>query len=226
MSEPDSSTHSAKTRAPGLLLRPAASRRGAGPTVATPAPAPLLTTFQAAKELGVVFSTVNYWVDEGTLPGFRTPGGHRRIRRDDLEAFKVAYSYGRAPRSRTLLVVDDDRSFRRALVRRVKREGLAEEIVEADNGFDAGRFIVEKKPMVVILDIHLPGIDGFEVMRAVASMAHHPRIVAISGHSPVQYRKRALRLGASAFFAKPIATDEFLSVIRALLEQKVTAHGD
>jgi excisionase family DNA binding protein len=197
------------------------------PTAASSAPAAmtetdsLLTTFQAARELGVAFSTINYWIDDGTLSGFRTPGGHRRIRRTDLEAFMAAHRYGQpGPRERRLLLVDDDDGFRRALKRRLVRARLPVSIIEADNGFDAGRRIVEEKPILVVLDIHLPGIDGFEVLRQVAAMPFHPKIVAISGHAPSEYQERALKLGAAAFFPKPLDTDGFLELIRSLLGVK------
>lgn len=188
---------------------------------------PLLTTFQAARELGVAFSTINYWVDDGTLPGFRTPGGHRRIRRTDLEAFKTAHRYGQpGPRERRLLLVDDDDGFRRALKRRLGRAQLPVSIIEADNGFDAGRRIVEEKPVLVVLDIHLPGIDGFEVLRQVAEMPYHPKIVAISGHAPKEYRERAEKLGAAAFFPKPLDMDDFFEQIRSLLGVRTGVHVD
>lgn len=178
----------------------------------------VLTTFEAAKELGVAFSTVNYWVDSGMLRGFRTPGGHRRIPRASLDAFIAEYHYGRIDVPARVLIVDDDAAFRRSMKRRLTAAKIGAELLEADNGFDAGRIIAEEKPGVVILDIHLPGIDGFEVMRQVVGMKHRPKIIAVSGHAPVEYRARSLKLGAAAFFSKPVDTDAFLEVLRGLLK--------
>lgn len=221
-------------RRPSSRVSPptASSPRVARP--ARPAPSPLgvpsievLTTFQAARELGVVFSTVNYWVDDGTLPGFRTPGGHRRIRREDLEAFKAARGFaGPSGSRRSLLLVEDDHPFRRALKRNLAKADLPVDVLEADNGFDAGRLIVEKRPVVVVLDIHLPGVDGFEVMRQVGTMPHRPGIVAISGHAPGAYEARSRRLGAAAFLAKPFDPERLVRVIRGLLGVQEASRGD
>lgn len=200
---------------------------GHAPVTGRETSAEILTTFQVARELGVVFSTVNYWVDDGALPGFRTPGGHRRIRRDDLEAFKASRGFaGPSGGRRSLLIVEDDHPFRRALKRHLTKAALPVEILEADNGFDAGRLIVEKRPALVVLDIHLPGVDGFEVMRRVATMSHHPRIVAISGHAPRAYEERTLKLGAAAFLAKPFEPADLVRVIRGLLCLEESAHVD
>lgn len=180
-----------------------------------------LTTFQAAKRLGVAFSTVNYWIDSGVLPGFRTPGGHRRVWPADFDAFVTNFEYGRpGPKRRKILLVDDDNAFRRALKRKLTAEKLRADLLEADNGFDAGRLIAEKKPALVVLDIHLPGLDGFAVMQRIAEMTHRPRVIAVSGHSPEEYRDRMLKLGAVAFFAKPLDTDAFLSAVRGVLEPR------
>lgn len=178
-----------------------------------------LTTFEAARRLGVAFSTINNWIDSGTLPGFRTPGGHRRIWPADFDAFVTKFEYGRTgPKRKKILLVDDDNAFRRALKRKLVAVKLRADFLEADNGFDAGRLIVEEKPAVVVLDIHLPGLDGFAVMQRLTVMTHRPKVIAVSGHSPIEYRARLLKLGAIAFFTKPIDTDAFLAAMRGALE--------
>src|SRR6188768_4104289 len=77
----------------------------------------ILTTFQAAKLCGVSHKSIERWIDAGLLPGYRTPGGHRRVHRADLLGFVQARrtvearstligpAKGDAPR---VLVVDDD----------------------------------------------------------------------------------------------------------------------
>ena len=74
-----------------------------------------LTLGQAAKYLGVAQSTIRKWSDGGRLPAFYTPGGHRRFRRGDLDAF-LAGSRGVASEgSPRVLVVDDDDRLREYL---------------------------------------------------------------------------------------------------------------
>jgi two-component system, OmpR family, response regulator len=185
------------------------------------APAAYLTTWQAARRLGVAITTVNAWVDDGRLPGFRTPGGHRRIRGEDFEEFIRRHNYGRvADRERSVLVVDDHDAVRRSIARTIRAARLGVGIFEAADGFEAGRLIVEKKPDVVVLDIHLPGIDGFRVMQRIRSLAFAPAVIAISGHSPERYRRKSLKLGAVAFFAKPFESALLVEALRKVLEGK------
>ena len=68
-----------------------------------------LTLGQAAKYLGVAQSTIRKWSDQGRLPAFYTPGGHRRYRRGDLDAFlERSGPGGRAKEGPLVLIVDDD----------------------------------------------------------------------------------------------------------------------
>ena len=68
-----------------------------------------LTLGQAARFLGVAQSTIRKWSDQGRVPAFYTPGGHRRYRRSDLEAFLDRSGPGGRPKSGPLvLLVDDD----------------------------------------------------------------------------------------------------------------------
>src|SRR5947207_13594755 len=67
-----------------------------------------LTLGQAAKYLGVAQSTIRKWSDQGRVPAFYTPGGHRRYRRGDLEAFLDRSGPGRRREGPLVLVVDDD----------------------------------------------------------------------------------------------------------------------
>src|SRR5919109_5443860 len=75
-----------------------------------------LTLGQAATYLGVAQSTVRKWSDGGRLPAFYTPGGHRRFRRADLDAFLAQSGGGAPPRTREgrrlILIVDDDDRLR------------------------------------------------------------------------------------------------------------------
>ena len=72
-----------------------------------------LTLGQAARFLGVAQSTIRKWSDQGRVPAFYTPGGHRRYRRTDLESFLDRSGPGGKPKSGPLvLIVDDDEKVR------------------------------------------------------------------------------------------------------------------
>src|SRR3954447_25916613 len=93
-----------------------------------------LTLGQAAKYLGVAQSTIRKWSDQGRVPAFYTPRGHRRYRRGDLDSFleRSARSGGSGP---TVLIVDDDPKLREYVRVNLEMEGYSvKEAGSADEG--------------------------------------------------------------------------------------------
>src|SRR5918999_3799732 len=92
-----------------------------------------LTLGQAARHLGVAQSTVRKWADGGRVPAFYTPGGHRRYRRGDLEAFLERSGPGtREQGGPTVLIVDDDAGTRAHVRASLEAEGF--DVLEAASG--------------------------------------------------------------------------------------------
>src|SRR5918997_2960999 len=123
-----------------------------------------LTLGQAATYLGVAQSTIRKWSDSGRLPAFYTPGGHRRFRRGDLDSF-LGSSRG-AGRARPLvLIVDDDPGLRELLRTNLESEGyLVREAGSADEGLAV---LEEEAPDLILLDVMMPQVDGWEMLRRV-----------------------------------------------------------
>src|ERR1700745_353016 len=84
-----------------------------------------LTLGQAASYLGVAQSTIRKWSDLGRVPAFYTPGGHRRYRRTDLDAFLERSGPGKPARGPLVLVVDDDPQVREVVRVNLEMEGYA-----------------------------------------------------------------------------------------------------
>jgi excisionase family DNA binding protein len=122
-----------------------------------------LTLGQAAKYLGVSESTVRKWADEGKLPAFSTPGGHRRFRRADLDTFlHSALVVTPEQRPPLVLVVDAD-DQRRTLVRyTLEAEGFG--VREATNAQDGLAALDEEPPDLILLDVLVPEVDGWEML--------------------------------------------------------------
>src|SRR3954449_6923316 len=89
-----------------------------------------LTLGQAARFLGVAQSTIRKWSDQGLVPAFYTPGGHRRFRRRDLDGFLARPGRGPEP-GPLVLIVDDDPGLRRAVRASLEAEGYS--VREAGN---------------------------------------------------------------------------------------------
>jgi len=119
-----------------------------------------------------------------------------------------------------LLIVDDDRHLLLGLTARLQASGY--EVVSATDAITAISVARKETPDLVILDLGLPGGDGFTVLDRLASLADTrvaPTIV-LSARDPTENKQRALNAGAVAFFQKPPNNHDFLSAVRQALGEK------
>lgn len=159
------------------------------------------------------------WVKTGRVNTFVTPDGRHRIRRKTIERIVStgdAADDGDGTR-KTVLVVDDDPSIRKLFKRRLERRGYR--AVTAANGFEAGVFVYRQKPDLVLLDLFMEGVDGFEVCRTIKHdpTLKHIQVLALSGVDTPEIHKRVFREGADGFFSKRIDLKCVLDHIDALL---------
>src|SRR3954468_12551187 len=125
-----------------------------------------LTLGQAAKYLGVAQSTIRKWSDQGRVPAFYTPGGHRRYRRSDLDNFLERSGPGAKERTGpVVLVVDDDDGVREFVRANLELEGYSvREAASAAEGLEA---LDEAPPDLILLDVMMPEVDGWEMLRRI-----------------------------------------------------------
>lgn len=124
----------------------------------------------------------------------------------------------------TALIVDDEELTRNT----IKTIGLWEKfnielIGEASDGYQALRFITDKRPDIVLLDMRMPGIDGIDLMKELERINHKVKIIIISGYDDYVYTHEAIKYGAKDYILKPIDRDELnaaLQRIKALLEKE------
>ena len=163
-----------------------------------------LTLGAAARFLGVAQSTIRKWSDQGRVPAFYTPGGHRRYRRADLEAFLDRSGPGGRPKAGPLvLLVDDDEKVRELVRVNLEFEGYqVREAGSADEGLNA---IAEAKPDLVLLDVMMPHVDGWEMLRRIQEQYGVGAIpvVMFSGKADEVAQAKAESSGAQAFVGKP-----------------------
>ena len=174
-----------------------------------------LTPTEVADMLLVSPITVRQWAQKGVLPARTTAGGHRRFSREAVEAFARKLGMGERPSGepRRVLVVDDDRQLNGLLVELLQARGGHVVVDCAFDGFEAGSKVHAFKPDVVLLDIMMPGLDGFEVCRRLKSdvTTMHIRVVAMTGHYSPATAQRLLAAGADQFLSKPFSNDEVLA---------------
>ncbi|HEY8800069.1 MAG TPA: response regulator [Candidatus Limnocylindrales bacterium] len=127
------------------------------------------------------------------------------------------------PRS-LILVVDDMVETRRLMRRVLERGGLR--VIEANSGEAALRMAAHNRPALIVLDLRLPGISGFDVARKIRAdpdraLAATP-ILACSASVQPDVRREALDAGCDAFEGKPFAIAGFADLIRGLISQRAT----
>ena len=123
----------------------------------------------------------------------------------------------------TILIVEDNEASRDALSRRLERRGYR--VVLAVDGHEAVSIGRSTKPDLILMDLGLPGIDGWEATRQLksdASTAQIP-IIVLSAHAMTNDRDMALAAGGDDFDTKPVRFHQLLEKIEALLTKKVLA---
>jgi excisionase family DNA binding protein len=180
-----------------------------------------LTLGQAATYLGVAQSTVRKWSDGGRLSAFYTPGGHRRFRRSDLDAFLAGSSGGTATAERPLvLIVDDDAQLREFVRVNLEMDGyVVREAGSADEGLAA---LDEEPPDLVLLDVMMPQVDGFEMLRRMQDRhgVGSVPVIMFSGKVDEETASRAARGGAQAFIGKPFDPQALIESTKQLLSRR------
>ncbi len=186
-----------------------------------------LSTSAVARLLKVSVGSIVNWIDKGDLKAGRTPGGHRRIDVKDLVEFlirhKMPIPVELTGGARKILVVDDEPAAIELLADEIEAEFPNYEVLEVHNGFAAGEIIGSLKPRVVILDLHVPGVDGFEVCRRLKSKDETKDIVviAMTAHPSEEAEKRILDCGAKICLTKPLDIANLLTEVRQVLRKTV-----
>ena len=177
-----------------------------------------LTLGQAAKYLGVAQSTIRKWTDQGRVPAFKTPGGHRRYRRRDLDAFVERSAPGAASSGPVILIVDDDDRLREYVLVNLEMEGYAvREAGSAEEGLDV--LVESTPPDLVLLDVMMPQVDGWEMLRRVQERHGVGTIPVImfSGKLDERSAAEATSRGAQGFIGKPFNPQELIEQTKQLL---------
>ena len=117
--------------------------------------------------------------------------------------------------NKKILLVDDDKDLLRGMTFTLRASGF--EVVNAQDAITAISTVRETRPDLIVLDIGLPGGDGFLVMQRLKELLLLTPVIVVSARESGPNRKRAMESGALAFFQKPVDRIQFMFAVRRAL---------
>ena len=186
-----------------------------------------MTVFTASKYCKVSSKTIINWIDSGHIKAYRTVGGHRRIKKSDLEAFMREQGIPLPAKTektekKKILVVDDDLIIVESIVQALEEDEFDYEVISASDGFEAGLQVNHFHPDLLILDIMMPDIKGFEVCRKIKESREtcDIKIVVLSAYLDEEKFKQMKEYGADVCFSKPLPLPKLKDEVAKLLGLK------
>ena len=184
----------------------------------------IFTVSQACKYCNVSPKTIINWIDAGHIKAYKTVGGHRRIKREDLDDFLRRSAMpipeeSRKEERKKILVVDDDKIIVETIVQALEEDEYGYEMISASDGFEAGLQVSHFKPDLVILDIMMPDINGYEVCQKIKCnpLTQNTKVVVLSAYLNDEAFKQMKEYGADACFSKPLPLEQLKFEIARLL---------
>lgn len=177
---------------------------------------------EAAEILGVAVSTIQLWTNSGLLRAWTTAGGHRRIARSSVEEIlsqqQAASGEQKPEKQLSVVIVEDDAQQRRLYEKQFISWKMNAHVVTAKDGYEGLIKIGHLMPDVIITDLLMPNIDGFQMIKSLKEMPEleGSEIIVVSGLTEDEITaKGGLPQGVKAF-TKPVPFVE----LEALLRQK------
>jgi CheY-like chemotaxis protein len=188
-------------------------------------------TQRVARVLQVTPATVASWIDQGHLKGHKTPTGRRRVASGDLAEFLRAHGMN-VPAELTsgrdkdvVVVVEDDPTYLRALVKWLEREAPEIEVVEATTGMDGLLEIGRTHPDLVVLDYRLPDFNAVQVVERLLdpSKRLHAEVMVVTGGMPAEAEAELRRVGVRNIVNKADGMPAVVEGIRRALQERQAA---
>jgi excisionase family DNA binding protein len=180
-----------------------------------------LSLGKVAKRCNVSRTTVYRWIINGHLKAYSLPSGHFRVTPEDLEAFRASFgipdvdlisSELEATRDKLHVLVADDHPDMVLLLRKVVERYLPQAVVhEAVNGVDTCIVVGTIKPKILLLDIMMPGMDGFAVLQELLRRPElaNSKVIVVSAYEPFDRVEELGRLNPQVVSCvrKPISVE-------------------
>jgi len=188
------------------------------------------TTREAAEQLGVSLRTAQLWSESGLLEAWKTEGGHRRINIESVQRVlaqkqPVMESREEVVGQLKVLVVEDDNVLLKLYRMCLSSWGLPIEVITASNGYEALVLIGRESPDLMITDLSMDGIDGFQMVRTLNSSAFKEgmEMVVVSGLDAAAIEERGGLPAGVPVYPKPIPFNTLRTLCQKLLDRRQAA---
>lgn len=193
----------------------------------------LYSALEVSHICGVVNQTVINWIKSGFLKASRTPGGQYRVYPEDLAQFMLNHNL-RIPEeviklcknknelySKSILVVDDDEGLNSVITKFLGKKFPTMQIYQAFDGFDAGSQMMEKRPCCIILDLDLPGVDGFSICSRIREGDKYgkPTIIIMTALEDSELENKMKELGVKHLFRKPLNLVQLSEAVDSIINK-------
>jgi two-component system OmpR family response regulator len=192
-----------------------------------------LSVGQAAEICRVSKKTVLNWIYDGALKAFTTYGGHYRIWPANLKAFLDAAGMDIPfdfvdDRTTHILIIDDDHDYSQMLKSAINAELPNVEITVTDDGYEGLMLIGDIKPQLVILDIKMPKLDGFQVLELLKTrkIDHEMKVLVVSGYLDQQTRDQLSKTVADYALDKLSDINVLIKTIVAVVRSEKPVFAD
>lgn len=181
------------------------------------------STREAAKALGVSVTTIQLWVESGALSAWKTAGGHRRIPREAVDAMRAQQgaliASEQASRACSVLVVEDDPVQLELYRIKFSEWNLPIALHLAQNGFEGLLMAGKYAPNLIVADLSMPGMDGFEMIRhLVGSKAVSiPSLVVVTALTQAEIESNGGLPTGIPVYSKPIP----FGVLKHIIERTI-----
>jgi excisionase family DNA binding protein len=187
------------------------------------------TTREAAEILGISIRTAQQWVESGLLEAWKTDGGHRRINRASLKRLlegdarsaqrDVSAALGERLK---VLVVEDDSVLLKLYKTVIAGWNLPIDVTTAGNGVDGLIRIGRDSPDVMITDLAMPGLDGFQLIRSLVATAYREgmEIVVVSGLNAADIKAGGALPKGIQILSKPVPFSQLRAIFEGALERR------
>ena len=183
-----------------------------------------LTTGEIAEYCHVTQVGVLKWIKSGKLKAYSTPGGHYRILRNDFRNFLIKYNMPLdegffSEGAKKILVVDNDPTLVKQIIETLQNDNTNYIFASARDSFEAGLQVATFKPDLVILDIMMSKLNGFEVCRRIKSdpYTQHITVLGITTSTENGTIEKMRACGADSCLCKPLQSEHLKSYVRRLV---------